>query len=218
MQISFSDGQPGTTLEYSILFNQDAEADVSGLPFANSRDLPQNPISPGSPGSQVIGNCGLPENTKFAQTMFGAVPVASDGTADTQIAGLLNNQLPYLATGDTDIFNVMEFLPTASATVTANAVTGCKWLFPDSPYLGGVQWYSPETLTGSVEIGTLQNGYTVQASNPSLEDLSTLYWEFRGPTAINYILTDNSIARGAGEDLFWAGSSPPSRPDSSSSS
>ena len=205
MLISFSGGQPGKTLEYTILFNQDAEADISGVPFANSRNLPQNPISPGIPGSAVIHNCALPENTKFGQLVFGAVPVASNGSAETQVAALMNNQQPYLATGDTDIVNVMEFLPTASAAVTSNAVTGCKWLFPDSPYLGGVQWYSPATLTGSVQIGTLQGDYTVQASNPALEDLSSLYWEFSGPTAINYILTDNSIAREASDNLFWAG-------------
>jgi hypothetical protein len=67
-----------------------------------------------------------------------------------------------------------------------------------------VQWYSPG-LTGSVDIGSLPSDYTVQASNPTLENLSTLYWEFSGPTAINYILTDNAIARQAGDNLFWAG-------------
>jgi hypothetical protein len=47
--------------------------------------------------------------------------------------------------------------------------------------------------------------YTVQVSNPALEDLSSLYWEFSGPTAINYILTDNSVARDASDKLFLAG-------------
>lgn len=203
MSIKFHGGRPGTTLEFAILLNQDAsESDVWGLPFASPRNLPENPISVGVPGSIVIPNCGLSENTRFAQVLAGDVPIASDGSADTQLAGLLNNQHAYQATGDTDIVNVMEFLPTASAT--ANAVTNCKWLFPDSPYLGGVQWYSP-TLTGSVNVGSLPGNYTVQVSNPALEDLSTLYWEFSGPTAINYVLIDNAITRQAGDNLFWAG-------------
>lgn len=203
MSIKFHGGRPGTTLEFAILLNQDAsESDVWGLPFANSRNLPENPISVSVPGSVVIPNCGLPENTRFAQVLSGDVPIASDGSADTQLAGLLVNQHAYQATGDTNIVNVMEFLPTASAT--ANTVTSCKWLFPDSPYLGGVQWYSP-ALTGSVNIGSLPGNYTVQVSNPTLEDLSTLYWEFSGPTAINYILIDNDITRQAGDNLFWAG-------------
>lgn len=203
MSVTFNGGHPGTTLEFAILLNQDAtESNVQGLPFANSRNLPQNPISVGIPGSVIIPNCGLPENTRFAQVLFGGVPVASDGSAATQVAGLVNNQHAYLATDATDIVNVMQFLPTASAT--ASTVTKCKWLFPDSPYLGGVQWYSP-ALAGSVDIGALPNNYTAQASSPTLEDLSTLYWDFNGPTAINYILTDNSIARQAGDNLFLAG-------------
>lgn len=205
LQISFSGAQPGKSLEYSILFNQDAESDIYGVPFANSRNLPQNPVSPGSPGPEVIGNCSLPENMKFAQLVFGAVTATSNGNASTQMAALMNNRHPYLATGDTDIVNVMEFLPTSADTATAGTVTGCKWKFPDSPYLGGVQWYTPATLTGAVNIGALQGDYTVQAANPALQDLSSLYWEFSGPTAINYILTDNSVTRQAGDDLFWAG-------------
>jgi len=206
--ITFSGGRPGTTLQYALLLNQDAsESNVYGLPFANSRHLPQNPISVGSPGKVIINNCELPENTRFAQIMYGAASVTSNGTADTQIAGRLINQHPYLATGNTDIVNVVEFLPTASAmlTTTATADAGCKWLFPDSPFLGGLQWYSPAALTGSVNIGSLQGEYTVQSSNPTLEDLSSLYWEFSGPTAINYILTDNVITRHASDNLFLAG-------------
>jgi hypothetical protein len=61
------------------------------------------------PGSVVIPNCGLPENTRFAQVLSGDVPIASDGSADTQLAGQLNNQHAYQATDDTDIVNVMEF-------------------------------------------------------------------------------------------------------------
>jgi len=45
----------------------------------------------------------------------------------------------------------------------------------------------------------------VQSSNPVLADLSSLYWDFSGPTSINYILTDGSITRRAGDDLFLAG-------------
>ena len=204
--LAFSGGQPGTSLQYALLLNQDAsESNIYGLPFANSRHLPQNPISVGSPGEVIINNCALPENTRFAQTLYGSASVASDGTADTQIAGQLVNQHPYLATGNTDIVNVMELLPSGSAMETATAGAGCKWLFPDSPYLGGVQWYSPAALTGSVNIGSLHGDYTVQSSNPTLEDLSSLYWEFSGPTAINYILTDNAITRQASDNLFWAG-------------
>lgn len=203
LQISFSGGRPGTTLEYSLLFNQVAESNVSGVPVADSRNLPENPVSLGVAGSQVVGNCTLPEDTKFAQLFFGAVPVGSDGTAATQIAGLLKDQHPYLAAGDSDIVNVVEFLPTSAAT-NAGSITSCKWLFPDSPYLGGVQWYSP-ILTGSVQVGRLSAGYTVQGSNPVLENLSSLYWQFSGPTAINYILTDDSIERKASDELFLAG-------------
>lgn len=89
--------------------------------------------------------------------------------------------------------------------VTVNASTGCRWLFSNSPYLGGVRWYSPTTLAGSVNIGSLQGDYTVQSATPTLEDLSSLYWEFSGPTAINYILIDNSVVRQASDNLFWAG-------------
>lgn len=204
--IAFSGAQPGTTLEFAILLNKDAaEVDVYGLPFASPRHLPEDPISVGIPGSSIIPNCALPENTFFSQVMFGGIPVASDGSANTQIAGLLVNQHPYLATGDTNIVNVMEFLPEASATAATGAGRGCHWLFPDSPYLGGVRWYSPATLTGSVDIGTLPGDYTVQVSNPALADLSSLAWDFSGPTAINYILNDNAVAREAGDHLFWAG-------------
>ena len=55
------------------------------------------------PGREVIGNCSLPENTKFAQLIFGGVTATSNGNASTQMAALLNNQHPYLAAGDTDI-------------------------------------------------------------------------------------------------------------------
>lgn len=204
IRIAFSGGQPGTTLQYALLLNQDAsESTVYGLPFANSRHLPQNPILVGSPGKVIINNCELPENTRFAQIMYGSASVSSNGTADTQIAGQLINHHPYLATGNIDIVNVVEFLPTASSMMSAGA--RCRWLFPDSPYLGGLRWYSPATLTGSVNIGSLHDDYNVQSSNPTLEDLSSLYWEFSGPTAINYILTDNSITRHASDDLFLAG-------------
>ena len=207
ISITFSGGQPGTTLQYALLLNHDAESNTSGLPAANSRGLPQNPISVGSSGINFnyTGNCLLPENTLFTQVMFAGVPVSSDGSADTQIAGKVVNPHPYLATGSTDIVNVMEFLPTASAMVTAGASKGCSWLFPNSPYLGGVRWYSPATLAGSVNIGSLQSDYTVQSATPTLEDLSTLYWEFSGPTAINYILIDNSVAGQASDNLFLAG-------------
>jgi hypothetical protein len=202
--IAFRGGESGRTLQYALLLNQDAsESKIYGLPFANSRHLPQNPISVGSPGKVIINNCELPENTRFTQIMYGDVSVTSNGTADTQIAGRLINQHPYLTTGNADIVNVVEMLPTASAMMTADA--GCKWLFPDSPFLGGLRWYSPTTLTGSVNIGSLRGDYTVQSSNPTLEDLSSLYWEFSGPNAINYILTDNSITRHASDDLFLAG-------------
>lgn len=204
--IAFSGGQPKTTLQYALLLNQDAkEANISGLPFANSRNLPQNPISVGWPGKVIVNNCQLPENTRFAQIMYGSASVDGDGTVDTQIAGQLNSQHPYLAAGNTDIVNVIEFLPTAAAMLGTIAGTGCNWLFPDSPYLGGVQWYSPAALTGSVDIGPLGGEYTVQSSNPTLEDLSSLYWEFSGPTAINYVLTDNAVTRQAGDNLFFAG-------------
>jgi hypothetical protein len=97
MSISFNGGRRGTTLEFAILLNQNAtESDIEGLPSADSRNLPENPISVGTPGSVVITGCGLPENTRFAQVMFGSVPVASDGSASTQVAGLLNNQHAYL--------------------------------------------------------------------------------------------------------------------------
>jgi hypothetical protein len=204
MTITFSGGRPGATIQYALLLNQDAsESTVYGLPFANSRHLPQNPILVGSPGKVIINNCELPENTRFAQIMYGSASVASNGTVDTHIAGQLINRHPYLATGNIDIVNVAEFLPTASSMMSAGA--SCKWLFPDSPYLGGLQWYSPATLTGSVNIGSLHGDYNVQSSNPTLEDLSLLYWEFSGPTAINYILTDNSITRHASDNLFLAG-------------
>lgn len=207
ISITFSGARPGTTLQYAFLLNHDAESNTSGLPEPNSRGLPQNPVSVGSPGVNFTyaGNCTLPENTLFTQVMFSGVPVSSDGTADTQIAGKVMNPHPYLATGSTDIVNVMEFLPTAFAMVTASASSGCKWLFPNSPYLGGVRWYSPATLAGSVNIGSLQSDYTVQSATPTLEDLSTLYWEFSGPTAINYILIDNSVASQASDNLFLAG-------------
>jgi len=207
IRITFSGAKPGGNVQYAILLNRDAsESRITGQPFANSRNLSQNPVSVGSPGKVIANNnCEFPENTKFAQIMYGSLSAASDGTADTQIAGKIVNQHPYLATGDTDIVNVMEFVPTAAAVNTTASGASCHWLFPDWPYLGGVKWYSPAVLTGSVSIGSLQRDYTVQSSNPVLADLSSLYWDFSGPTSINYILTDGSITRRAGDDLFLAG-------------
>jgi hypothetical protein len=85
----------------------------SGIPAANPkilRILPENPISVGPPGGQIVNNCGLLENTHFAQVLHGNVLTASDGSATTEITGELVNQHPYLAIDNTDIVNVMEFL------------------------------------------------------------------------------------------------------------
>ena len=95
--------------------------------------LLQNPISIGPPGKVIINNCELPENTRFAQIMYGSASFASNGIADTQIAGQLFNHHPYLATGNIDIVNVGDFLPTASSMMSADA--SCKWLFPTRLYL-----------------------------------------------------------------------------------
>jgi hypothetical protein len=206
ISIDFSGGRPGSLLQYAVILNEDAnEADVTGEQIVGPTGGRENPISVGRPGGQIAGNCQLPENTTFGQVLYGSTQVAADGSGATSIVGKLANQHAYLTSGQNDIVNVMELLPTTAGMLSAGTGGECAWNMPDWPYLGGVEWYSPIALSGYLDIGALASKYSVESSEPALEDLSTLYWDLGGPTAINYILIDDAIVRGQGDDLFWAG-------------
>ena len=206
ISINFAGGTPRSMLQYAVLLNEDAsEADVTGEQIVGPTGGRENPISVGQPGGQITGNCQLPENTEFGQVLYGSTQVAADGSGSAEIAGRLTNQHAYLTSGQNDIVNVMELLPTAAGMLSAGTRGECAWNMPDWPYLGGVEWYSPTVLSGYLDIGTVASKYSVVSSEPALEDLSTLYWELTGPTAINYNLIDNLIVRDQGVDLFWAG-------------
>ena len=89
---TISGGQPGTTLQYALLLNHDAlESNTSRLPAANSRGLPQNPISVGSSGINFnyTGNCLPCRRIRFSRKSCFArrTRYPATGSADTQIAG-----------------------------------------------------------------------------------------------------------------------------------
>jgi hypothetical protein len=205
IELEFSGGTPGSTLLYNILLSKDAaEKDVTGLQ--------EQRVYTGQLTGTISDTCAAAESSaieenlssmNIGQFLYGSVMLNSQGNGTAYTSGELANQHAYLAEGDDDIVNVISINSIATAFTQAN--TECAVTFPQSREIQGVGWYSPRSLDGEVTVGGVGSNYSVESASPALADLAMLSWQVSGPTAINYILLNNSLVQSQSSSLFWAG-------------
>ncbi|MGH3401049.1 MAG: hypothetical protein ACRDRJ_00775 [Streptosporangiaceae bacterium] len=196
IEIQFYGGKPDSRIKYSVLLGRDG-GEKSPVGSQNQQ------FFSGSPGSNYRSDCISPQTSGVVQVLYGELVLNKVGRATADSVGPLANQHAYLADGANDIVGVIDINSHITDLATGSAGQAC--IFPEWPYLGGSLWYSPASLSGEVSVGQLGNGYSVTSSNPPLTDLSSLTWQINGATAINYTLTNESLAHRQLAESFLAG-------------
>jgi hypothetical protein len=196
IQIQFSGGKPNSSLQYSVLLGKNGAED-------NPVGQQNEQVFSGSPGGTASSDCVSPQTAGVVQVLYGVIRLNAQGKATVTTVGTLTNQHAYLKDGATDVVGVISV--NSPITDLGASGPGSTCIFPDWPYLGGILWYSPTSLSGEVSIGQVGSNFSVTSSNPSLTDLSSLSWQINGTTSINYTITDNSVVRQQLIESFGAG-------------
>lgn len=197
IEIQFSGGTPNRSLQYSVLLGRNG-AENNPIGSQNQQ------FFSGSPGGDKYSDCISPQTTGVVQSLYGKVHLDGQGEATVTSAGTLVDQHAYLAEGANDVVGVID-INSPITELAAVGGAGGTCVFPEWPYLGGILWYSPSSLSGEVSIGPLGSSYSVTSSNPPLTDLSSLTWQINGATAISYTLSNDSIAHRQLVESFLAG-------------
>jgi hypothetical protein len=194
IQIQFSGGKPASSLQYSVLLGKNgAEANPVGQ---------QNEqVFSGTPGG--TSDCVSSQTVGIVQVLYGVLRLDAQGRGTVTTVGRLMDQHAFLKEGASYVVGVIDV--NSPITDLGSSGPGNTCIFPDWPYLGGVLWYSPTSLSGEVSIGQVGGNYDVTSSNPSLTDLSSLSWQINGSTSINYTMTDDTIGRQQLIESFGAG-------------
>lgn len=199
IQMQFAGGRPHSELRYAVLFGQGA-AEIN--PIAEQKER----LSVGNPGSIISADCTSPQTMGVTQILYGQVKLDPQGTGSVDTIGRLRDQHVYLSDGTDRVVGLLDIVPPVTDIEPPGRIgQGCTLRLPDWPYLGGTLWHSPSALSGEVTVGSVGSNYRVDSAVPPLANSSSLSWTVRGPTAINYTLTDTLLEHRQALEEFWAG-------------